>query len=756
MVNLDGFMSETSDQSKSEFKAQKRILSFRQFLDAFALDPVRIGRNAPQYVVDCFEHYGTEQVDAIGGKARRFKMFDAPFEGGTDKLIGHEDVQNKAYGLLKRFAATGRADRLVVLHGPNGSGKSSFIDLIFRALEHYSSLDEGTVFRFNWIFTERTEGKEHLGFGASRAEIPKDTLAFIDDNLISCKVVCELRENPIFLVPIHEREKLLDALLAEKPDDAKRIERLKGHYLREGDLSAKSKSIYEALLNAYRGDWTKVMRHIQVERYFISKRFRVGASVIEPQQAVDGGSRPMTFDHGLALPPALQGLQLVELSGELVEGCGGIVEYSDFLKRNIELNKYLLNTCERGTISLPGAIAHLNEVLFATCNEKYLSAFKANPDFTSFKGRMELIRAGYMREWKKEREIYREFAGEVRGTRHLAPHTLDVAALWAVMTRLRRPDPSKYPDELSGVLRRLTPLQKARLYGETRCPDSLTTEEKRLLLSHVGQLASEHDDETAEFEGFECTAYEGRRGASAREMRSLLGLAAQLPARTCLSPLAIFDTIGELLKDRSVYDFLRLKPDDGYQDPEHFAEEAQDEYHRWLTVEIYDSMELVAESEFPRRLDEYFRNVRAYVSKERIENPRTGKLEDPSEEVMKGVEALMAQKENADNFRKNLVSKVAAFSLEHLGQKLDYSEIFPDLVQDLRASYYKQKQSALETLGRYTLASGTDDEALIPGPERPKVLRTLKVMREKYGYCDSCSKEAINFVLKRVVEEKAP
>ena len=51
------------------------------------------------------DYYGTEQVDGIGGKITRFKMFDAPFEGGRDKLYGHEPIQHEIYDLLRRFAA---------------------------------------------------------------------------------------------------------------------------------------------------------------------------------------------------------------------------------------------------------------------------------------------------------------------------------------------------------------------------------------------------------------------------------------------------------------------------------------------------------------------------------------------------------------------------------------------------------------------------------------------------------------------------
>jgi len=749
MVELGDFLKKSNEQSMEAFKGQKRILSFAQYLEQFAANPVRLGRAASQYVLDAFEFYGSKQVDSIGGKATRWNIFDAPFDNGRNTLLGQEGVQNELHRYLRRFSAMGKCDKLVLLHGPNGSAKSTFINLLIRGLENYSTLTEGTVYRFNWIFTERSESKG-MGFAASRDELPKDSLAFVDESLISCRLPSELRELPVFLIPAEARARLLEEIIASAPKDSQLAERLREPFLREGQLSNKNKQIFDALMNSYRGDWLKVMRHVQVERYFVSKRYRVGAAAIEPQQAVDAGSRPMSFEQGVILPAVLQGLQLLDLGGELVEASGGIVEFSDFLKRNLELNKYLLSAVERGEVSLPGAIAELNLVMLGTCNEKQLSAFKQMPDFTSYKGRIELIRAPYMLEWRKERAIYKPFIDEIAETRHVAPHSSDVAALWAILTRLRRPDPGKYTSELAGVIRRLTPLDKAKLYDNATVPDGLSSEEKRLLRAAIGQLRDEHRDTVMEFEGFVCAAYEGRRGASAREMKSLVAEASSDPARRLLSPLRIFEAMERLLRDKSVYDFLRLEPDEGYHDCEHFIEEVRDEYYRWVSVEVYDSMGLVEESEYDRRVDDYFKHVRAYVAGEKVQNARTGAFESPSVEILEGLEKLMTLRESPDAFRRNLITKVAAYSLEHPKEKIDYHEVFADLFKNLRDSYYRDKAKALIQLAQFVLLSSTDDANLIPPPERPKVERTLKVMREKYGYNDESAKEAISFVLQTI------
>lgn len=117
------------------------------------------------------------------------------------------------------------------------------------------------------------------------------------------------------------------------------------------------------------------------------------------------------------------------------------------------------------------------------------------------------------------------------------------------------------------------------------------------------------------------------------------------------------------------------------------------------------------------------------------------------------MEKLLELKEESDSFRRNLMTQIAAFSLDHLGQKLRYQDIFPDLFARLRDSYYHQQQPALETLARYVIAAGTENDALVPQHERPRVARTLANMRERHGYCDHCTREALSFILRKLADE---
>jgi hypothetical protein len=119
--------------------------------------------------------------------------------------------------------------------------------------------------------------------------------------------------------------------------------------------------VFEALLSSYGGSYTEVLKHVQVERYFISRRYRVGAVTIGPQLSVDAGERQITMDRSLqSLPVSLQAVSLYETKGELVDAAGGVLEFSDLLKRPLDGFKYLQLSVETGEVALGAQNLQLN------------------------------------------------------------------------------------------------------------------------------------------------------------------------------------------------------------------------------------------------------------------------------------------------------------------------------------------------------------------------------------------------------------
>ena len=121
---------------REDFTRNRRVLSFAEYLALVFSQPTRQLRSSTQYIVDCFDHYGTETVRYPWGEVKRWKLFDAPWDNGEDRLFGQEAVQGQTYRVLRTFVQDGRPNKLILLHGPNGSAKSTFMSVIMGGLEY--------------------------------------------------------------------------------------------------------------------------------------------------------------------------------------------------------------------------------------------------------------------------------------------------------------------------------------------------------------------------------------------------------------------------------------------------------------------------------------------------------------------------------------------------------------------------------------------------------------------------------------------
>ena len=120
--------------------------------------------------------------------------------------------------------------------------------------------------------------------------------------VIFCDTNSELRDHPILLIPQDYRKDVISTFLNDDPSFLEQLERT---YLMKGDISKRNKMVYESLLKNYKGDHQKVLKHIRVEKFEISKRYSTGAVTIEPQIHVDAQLQQITMDKRLAsLPPS--------------------------------------------------------------------------------------------------------------------------------------------------------------------------------------------------------------------------------------------------------------------------------------------------------------------------------------------------------------------------------------------------------------------------------------------------------------------
>lgn len=715
-----------------DFTRNRRVMAFSEYLALAFADPTRQLRSSTQYIVDCFDHYGVEQVRYPWGDVPRFKLFDAPWANGEDRLFGQEMVQQQTYRILRTFVQDGRPNKLILLHGPNGSAKSTFIRCLGRALEHYSTLDEGALYRFSWIFPAQKSTRGGIGFGGHPTIDSLESFAYLSDDQIDARLGDELRDHPLLLVPLEERQKLIGKMLEGAPNRAFQV----SDYLRTGSLSPKNRGIYDALLASYQGDYVQVLRHVRIERFEVSHRYRQGWVTVEPQLSVDATERQITADRTLAaLPPSLQSVSLHEYGGEIVGANRGMIEFDDLLKRPLEHYKYLLTTVERAALSMQSATLLLDLVFIGSCNDIHLAAFREIPDFQSFKGRIELVRVPFILDVRHEEALYQERLREAAGGRHIAPHTAYVAALWAVLSRMRKPQIERFPSTLAEVIGRLTPLDKVALYSTGEVPEDLSPDRARELAAHVKDLFHESDT---------YPIYEGRVGASPREMQTVLLAAAGNTRYEYVSPLVVLDEIVELCKQASLYEFLRqdVQPG-GYHDHKKLVDVARGRLFDIIDDEVRVAVGLVEESEYARVFERYVTHVMHAIKKEKVRNPSTGRMEDPDEGMMREVERTLEIPGRADDFRQSLIAKIGAWSLDHRGQKPVMTDIFADLLRKLKDAYFEKH--------RKTIAKGISDLVmLLSGNEghlsteaRTRADTALATLITRFGYTRESARDLV-------------
>jgi serine protein kinase len=684
-----------------------------------------------------FDHFGTDVVRNPWGACTRWRLFDAPWQrdwtaGQEPTLVGHEQLQAEMYRALCNFAREGRANRLVLMHGPNGSAKSTAATCVLRGLERYSELDEGALFRFHWVFPKRMKGKGTIGFGTGQPAFELDSYAHLDEDDIDARLVIELRDHPTFLLPLAQRRALLDELWGGR--DIRKPPR----WLYEGELSHKNQQIFDALLSSYKGSLREVLRHVQIERYFVSRRYRVGAITVGPQMSVDAGERQITADRSLsALPTSLQATTLFEAYGELVDAAGGVLEFSDLLKRPIDAFRYLQMSLETGSVPLSQQTIYTNLVMIGGCNDLQLEAFRQHHEYASFRGRLELVRVPYLRSYLDEQAIYdRQIVPQLQ--HHTAPHATSIAAEFAVLSRMKRPNPEHYPKPLSDIAKGLTAVEKLDLFALGQAPARLGHEQRKLLRASVAEVYAEFDTETD---------YEGRVGMSPRSMRTLLLDAAQREGYHCLSPFAVLDELEELCKGKEENEWLQLDVlPGGYHDHAAFRRQVRERLLDRIEGDMRQASALIDEAQYGELFARYVHQVSAWVKGEKMRHPVTGKDEVADENTMREVEALLGVTTGNADHRRTTIALIAAWAIDNPGEKPSAEKVFPEHVLTMRTAAFAKlrKQFALLLRDLVELLRGEDggqSEA-----QRAKT-RAIADRAHALGYCDHCTLDAASRLL---------
>jgi serine protein kinase len=674
-ASLLQLVSELQDRKK--FQQLNWTGTFSEYLEIVSGDP-KVTRNAFQRIYDMVMAYGSDEFIDAKKRLIRYRFFsDASFDAG-DAVFGLEIPLMRLVNFFKAAAqGYGTEKRVLLLHGPVGSSKSTIVRRLKRGLEHYSRTDEGALYTFDWymgdgedIDTERVKETEYER--------------------------CPMHEEPLRLIPIELRERVLEEFNTGRGDHEYKIQVT-------GDLCPACRYNYRDLMLRYGGDWNQVIRHVRVRRLVFSEQDRIGIGTFQPKDEKNQDSTELTGDinyRKIAIYGSDSDPRAFNFDGEFNIANRGIIEFIEMLKLDVAFLYDLLGASQEHKIkSKKFAQTDIDEVIIGHTNAPEYRRLENNEFMEALKDRTVRIDIPYITRLKDEIKIYERDFNRKKVKVHIAPHTLEVAAMWAVLTRLEEP---KKPN--------LTLLQKLKLYNGRTLPGF--TED------NIKELRKESNAE-------------GMEGISARYIQDKISNAlVNFQQDGYINPFMVLNELESGLKnhalinsgeDRKRYrDLLSLVK-------EEYTEIVKNEVQRAISAD---------EEAIKRLCGNYIDNIKAYTQRERVRNKFTGQMEEPDERLMRSIEEKIDIPESRkDDFRREIMNYIGALAIE--GKTFDY-KTNERLHKALELKLFEDQKDSIKLTSLVSRVIDKDTQ------EKIDVVKS-RLIRD-FGYNEQSATDVLNYV----------
>jgi serine protein kinase len=629
-------------QIEEQRRLEKQIAwegTFREYLEIVQRNP-KVANLAHARVYDMIISAGVEERGE--GQPREYKFF-------TSELFGMDRTLQQ---LVEEYFAPAakRLDvrkRILLLVGPVGGGKSTLVTMLKRGLERYSRTDEGAVYAI------------------------KD---------------CPMHEEPLHLVP--------EELRAD-------FKRQFGVHI-EGDLCP----VCQWKL---RHEWGDNIQDVPVVRIKFSERERIGIGTFKPSDPKSQDVSELTGSVNLSLLTQIgveSDPRVYNFDGELNKANRGIMEFIEMLKADKRF-LYELNTVAGEQMIKIGrfALIYTDVVVIAHTNEYEYNAYFSNKENEAMIDRMFVVKVPYNLQVSQEVCIYEKLIQQSQWSDetqdlskvHIAPHSLRVAAMFAVLSRLK-------PPKKSGM----SLMTKMKLYdGERQVGDW----DQR----HVKELREEYPDE-------------GMTGVSPRFILNRLSAALVRSDKGYITPLDVMRSIRDGLTEYTNNEEERKRLLT-------LLDEVRKEYDEQIKKEVQRFFVYSYEEAANALLENYLDNVDAYCNKTKVRDPITGEEVDPDEKLMRSIEEQIGVSENAKReFREGIMRSVA--SLARRGVRF---EIGSD--ERLREAIERKLFADLKDVVKITTSART------PDPEQlRKINDVIDRMVTQGGYTPESANEILRYV----------
>ncbi len=529
--------------------------------------------------------------------------------------------------------------RILLLMGPVGGGKSSIVYLIKRGLEDYSRIEAGAVYAI------------------------KD---------------CPMHEEPLHLIPVDLR-----------PD----VEKEFGIYI-EGDLCPHCRYMVDT---QYKGH----IEDLPVKRLAFSEKYRLGIGTFTPSdpksqdisELVGGIDLSTIGEVGVESDP-----RAYRFDGELNISNRGIMEFVEMLKTDEKFLYVLLTLSQEQNIKTGRfSMIYADEVVVSHTNEHEYQAFVGNKKSEALQDRIILVKVPYNLRVSDEIKIYEKLLKQsALQNVHIAPYTLHIASMFAVLTRLE-------PSKKAGM----SVMKKLKLYDGEDIEDFKQKDIKELQEEAVR---------------------EGMEGISPRYVINRLSSALVKQNTTCINPI---DALRALRDGLDQHTSITREERERYLN---FIQEARKEYDDMARKEVQRAFVYSYEESARTLLNNYLDNVEAYCNKTRLRDPITDEEMEPDEQLMRSIEEQIGVTENAKKaFREEILIRIS--SLARKGMTFDYTSH-----ERLKEAIEKKLFADLRDVVKITTSTRTPDKEQLR-----KINEVVNRLMTEHGYCHVCANEILRY-----------
>ncbi|MEB6549549.1 PrkA family serine protein kinase [Heyndrickxia sporothermodurans] len=560
----------------------------------------------------------------------------------SNQLFGLEEALEK---LVEEYfhPSAKRLDvrkRVLLLMGPVSGGKSTLVTMLKRGLEAYTRTENGAVYAIKG---------------------------------------CPMHEDPLHLIPNHLRKEFYE-------EYGIRI---------EGNLSPLNMLRLE---EEYGGRIEDVM----IQRILFSEDRRVGIGTFSPSDPKSQDIADLTgsidfstiAEYGSESDP-----RAYRFDGELNKANRGLMEFQEMLKCDEKFLWHLLSLTQEGNFKAGRfALISADELIVAHTNETEYRSFISNKKNEALHSRIIVMPVPYNLKVTQEEKIYEKMINESDVANvHIAPHTLKIAAMFSILTRLKEP---KRGD--------IDLIKKMRLYdGESV---------EGFNSADIDELKKEYQEE----------------GMSGIDPRYVINRISSTIIRKEVSSINALDVLRSLKEGLDQHPSITTELKEKYLN---FISLARKEYDEIAKKEVQKAFVYSYEESAKTLMDNYLDNVEAYCNKAKLYDPLTGEEINPDEKLMRSIEEQIGISENAKKaFREEILIRISAYARK--GKRFDYNSH-----DRLREAIQKKLFADLKDVVKITTSSKTPDEQQLK-----KINEVVARLIDEHGYNSTSANELLRYV----------